>query len=491
MGCQYGQGGLGVKKHPPGTAPRKTPHTTYSIYTQGAVPARKRSPAGIMSTEHLLTPFDQLMVLDEHSGYPMCFFIEADVEGPLDHPRLVAAVASAADRHPRIRSRIASRRGRLVWLPPDRLPEVEWFPCQPSNSGSATTPWRPIDLRREAGVRLVARAETPLAWRVTLIVHHAVCDGLAAVEFMGDIWSCYHGASPAPFRWSGQRGQPTATPEAAFAPQSLAREALSFATFFPQPIRPGPAADQHQPAVLSPPFTSVALSRDLTTSLRARAAAAGCTVNDVVVAAVMRGIVAWNAAAGWPSRGVRITMPCSLKPPGQRAPAVNDMSYAFLDRTAQQCQNAAGLVRSIGEASRWIQEHRAAEGFLHTLAAMVRVPRLLWTLTRLPICLSTAVVSNVGNVGTRMRANVPKVDGCDMPGPLRITALRGVPPLRPRTRLAVGLTHYNGQLHLTFLGDSAALGPLASQRLLGLVQAAILENAAALSLPPEEAGAFP
>ena len=184
-------------------------------------------------------------------------------------------------------------------------------------------------------------------------------------------------------------------------------------------------------------------------------------------------------------------MPCSLKPPGQRAPAVNDMSYAFLDRTAQQCQNAAGLVRSIGEASLWIQEHRAAEGFLHTLAAMVRVPRLLWTLTRLPICLSTAVVSNVGNVGTRMRANVPKVDGCDMPGPLRITALRGVPPLRPRTRLAVGLTHYNGQLHLTFLGDSAALGPLASQRLLGLVQAAILENAAALSLPPEEAGAFP
>jgi len=410
----------------------------------------------------------------------------------VDHPRLVAAVAQAADRHPRVRSRIATRRGRLVWLPPDRLPQVEWFPCQPDDTASASTPWRPIDLRREAGVRLVARAVAPQTWRVTLMVHHAVCDGLAAIEFMGDIWSCYHGASPAPFRRSGgERDQPAATAQTAPAPQSLAREALSFARFFPQPIGPGPAADRNQPSVLSPPFTSVALSRDLTTRLRTQAAAAGCTLNDVVVAAVMRGIVAWNAEAGRPPQGVRITMPCSLKPPGQRAPAVNDMSYAFLDRTAQQCQNAAGLVRSIGAASRWIQEQRAAEGFLHTLAAMVRVPRLLWMLTRLPICLSTAVVSSVGNVGARMRANVPKVDGCDMPGNLRITALRGVPPLRPRTRLAVGLTHYRGQLHLTFLCDSAALGPLASQRVLDLVQAAVLENAEALSLAPDGAADFP
>ena len=361
----------------------------------------------------------------------------------------------------------------------------------PPRGASTPLPWRPIDLRQEAGVRLVAREVAPQAWRVTLMVHHAVCDGLAAIEFMGDIWSCYHGASPAPFRQSvGQRAQPATTPQAT-TPQSLAREALSFARFFPQPIGPGPAADQHQPSGLSPPFTSVALSRDLTASLRARAAAAGCTVNDVVVAAVMRGIVAWNAEAGRPARGVRITMPCSLKPPGQRAPAVNDMSYAFLDRTAQQCQNAAGLVRSIGAASRWIQEQRAAEGFLHTLAAMARVPRLLWMLTRLPICLSTAVVSSVGNVGARMRANVPKVDGCDLPGNLRITALRGVPPLRPRTRLSVGLTHYSGQLHLTFLCDSAALGPLASQRVVGLVQAAILKNAEAVSRSPDEAGAFP
>ena len=471
----------------------QTTHTSHSIYTQATLRARNRPPAGIMSTEHPLTPFDELMVLDERPGYPMCFFIEADGEGPVDHPRLVAAVARAADRHPRVRSRIASRNGRLVWLPPDRLPQVEWFPCQSGDTAAASTPlpWRPIDLRQEAGVRLVAREVAPQAWRVTLMVHHAVCDGLAAIEFMGDIWSCYHGASPAPFRQSvGQRAQPATTPQAT-TPQSLAREALSFARFFPQPIGPGPAADQHQPSGLSPPFTSFALSRDLTASLRARAAAAGCTVNDVVVAAVMRGIVAWNAEAGRPARGLRITMPCSLKPPGQRAPAVNDMSYAFLDRTAQQCQNAAGLVRSIGAASRWIQEQRAAEGFLHTLAAMARVPRLLWMLTRLPICLSTAVVSSVGNVGARMRANVPKVDGCDLPGNLRITALRGVPPLRPRTRLSVGLTHYSGQLHLTFLCDSAALGPLASQRVVGLVQAAILKNAEAVSRSPDEAGAFP
>lgn len=460
-----------------------------------------------MPTPRSLTPFEQLLLRDQRPGYPMCFFLICTVEGALDTARLAGALRRAAGRHPLVRSRIGGSWWRPAWREPDADPEFLAFP-----SGSRfpapdepNFPWRPLDIRRTSGVRMVAIEHAPDAWEVVLMVQHSVCDGLAGTEFLGDVWSHYHGSQPAPFRtparvarrMSGNNAAPlpASTAGSYEAPGGLGGETAKFAGFIPAMVARGPAEiprgahdSRRQPAgSLGPhvPFVTLDFTHGQTASIKLRAAAAGASLNDVAIAAVMRAVAAWNENAGHPARRIRITMPASLKPPGTRAAARNDMGYAFLDRTAAECRDPAALVRSVAFASRWIQEHRAANAFLETLSIIDRFPPAFWFLTRIPLPLSTAVVSCIGNVGPRMRANVPRDGGCDLPGEVRITAVAGVPPIRPGTRLGVGLVMYDGRLHLTTACAAAAVGAPA-QRLLGeSIRDEILACAAALPASPD------
>lgn len=459
-----------------------------------------------MSTPRALTPFEQLLLRDQRSGFPMCFFLLCEVEGPLDTPRLQGALQEAAERHPLLCSRIRDTWWRPSWRAPDVVPVLESFPLGSSPPGIRNDPWRPIDIRRTSGVRMVAIERAHDAWEVVLMIQHAACDGLSGLEFLGDVWSRYHGSEPAPFRTptrvvrrrsdSSERGadpsapSPQPTSDRGHAASGLGGETARFAGFLPARLARGPVLSPSRPETLpaagpSLPFFTVSLSAEQTASIKQRAAADGASLNDVAVAAVMRAVAAWNEAAGHPAAQIRVTMPASLKAPGTRAPACNDMGYAFLDRTAEACRAPVDLIRSLAAASRWIQEHRAAGLFLDTLAIIDRFPPGLWLLTRLPVPLSTAVVSFVGNVGPRLRANVPRDGGCDLPGGLRIGAVKGVPPIRPGTRLGVGLVIYDGRLHVTALCDTAALGRAAPPLLAAAIRTEILECAAALPTASE------
>lgn len=466
-----------------------------------------------MPTARPLTPLESLLLADQRPGYPMAFFLHCEVEGPLDTDRLRVALVAAAARHPLLRSRVEGTWWRPRWKTPDRDPTLVVRRIgEASHAPGAEDPWRPIDLRRTSGVRMVAVERGGDRWQVVIQVQHPACDGLAGLEFLGDVWSHYHGAAPAPFRQPGRIARRRAAdppalsgeagadgpgadaPPPASAPTGpLDAETMRFATFRPATLARGPAtAALPSPPALPPlPYLTLALTSDETALVKGRAAAAGVSMNDVVVAAVMRTACAWNAAAGRTAAGVRITMPASLKPAGTRAPACNDMGYAFLDRTAAECRVSADLVRSIAVASRWIQEHRAAEAFLATLGVAARFPPLLWLLTRLPMTLSTAVVSYVGNSGPRMRATVPHDGGQALPGGLRIVAVAGVPPVRPGTRLAVGLVVYDGRLNISVLCDIHAIGTAAPDLLAGMIRAEVLGCADSLALRPEQAVASP
>jgi len=97
-------------------------------------------------------------------------------------------------------------------------------------------------------------------------------------------------------------------------------------------------------------------------------------------------------------------------------------------------------------------------------------PLLLKAVTRLPICLSTVIVSNLGDVSRRMRAGVPKIDGRDAPGGLVIRGFRGVPPLRPRTRASVAVLPYAGTTTLSCLCSAGPNPQAAGQEFLELIR---------------------
>jgi hypothetical protein len=394
-----------------------------------------------------LAAFEHLMLADARPGHPLTFFLECEVEGPLGMDRLRAAVSAAARRHPLVRSRVAWRGGRPWWLAPDVEPTIE--PGGPDA-------WRPIDITHESSLRLVVISAGE-RHRIVMVAHHAAIDGVAGGEFFGDLWACYDGREPPAFSAGRrQRSRPAAVaptvsrpfsstwPFVAFRPQPLAR----FAGF--------PAAVDGSDLPMEPPYAWHTLDRDLTTAIRGVVAAAGWSLNDLVVAAVMRAAGRWNERAGDRAGNVRITLPVSLRSTGSRSPACNDLGYAFLDRTPAECSDARGLAAGLAAASRWIVENDAAREFLAAADVLSRRPWLLRGITRLPVCFSTAVVSTIGDPSRRMKAGVPKQDGLDAPGGLVIRQIRGVPPLRPGTRAAVGATTYAGELTLTCLCSAVA-----------------------------------
>jgi O-methyltransferase involved in polyketide biosynthesis len=421
-----------------------------------------------------LAPFEQLMLADTRPGYPLGFFLECEVEGPLCRDRLADAVARAAARHPLARSRVAVRGGQPCWLSPDVMPVIE---------DASPAAWRPHDLARESGLRLVvlptvapaAEPDSPAPsprHRLVLFVHHAVCDGIAAAEFLGDVWALYDGREPPRFS-PGRRSRETPpAPGPAFGRSGGSTGFAAFATFRPRPLRQRrdcgraarPAGQAARPAAeLLPPYEWFDLDPAETARLRQAVAAAGWSLNDAVVAAVIRAANRWNEAAGGRAGNVRITLPVSLRPPGFRGPLANGISYAFLDRRPADCRDLRFLAASVAEASRWIVETGAAGEFLAVLGMLARRHWLLKFLTRLPVCFSTAVVSTIGDPARRMKSGVPKQDGLDAPGGLVIRGMRGVPPLRPGTRAALAALTYGGQLSLTCL-CSAGSDPRAAAR---------------------------
>lgn len=427
-----------------------------------------------------LSPFDVLMLLDERPGYPMCFFIETQLSGNFLSHRFRDAVRVAVEQHPRLRSYAQYNEQGWQWVLSDELPQVIELE-QMANQDLQASAFRPFDIRREPGIRFIVTPEGEQQWSIILQVHHSVCDGLAALEFLGDIWSLYHGNAPPPFRpkvepKSNQLRTAKDSNEHVQVDHQHLRETLSFATFRPSCVASSKAASlpsEKEPDSNRRPFQSFTLPPIRVQRLRQYASQSGATTNDIIVAASILAIHEWNTRQSKPKNRIRITMPVNLRPPRSRQPASNQIGYAFLDRYPNQLQEPHETMKSIAEASRWIQHSGAAGMFLIALGFFLNRTWLLRLITRLPACFSTAVVSNIGNVQGRMRANVPKEDGRNTPGGLTITNMRGVPPVRPGTVLSVGITNYCNQLTITTMTDSRQLSPDDRAELTMLIQSQI------------------
>jgi len=260
---------------------------------------------------------DELNCYFDSPAEPNNVHLEIWLPGHLDPERLRASVAAVLARQPRAAPR---RAGRSRW----RRGFAWEFPARPDVDPVSTADWQDepdLDLLR---ARFLAAAP-PLdrsppfrlllargPWRDSLILsaHHAAFDGRSCLRLLRLIADEYRAgragrtpaaAGPPPPAVPGRSQPPWAR---SFWPRLRIRRAVRVA-----PRNPGGRRARRAPgyglALLGWPGVPSAAQPG-----------PHLTVNDLLIAALVRAIRQWNEVAGRPSGRVRISMPVDARPPG-------------------------------------------------------------------------------------------------------------------------------------------------------------------------------
>jgi hypothetical protein len=214
--------------------------------------------------------------------------------------------------------------------------------------------------------------------------------------------------------------------------------------------------------------------------LRIVATANNATLNDLLLRDAFLTIGDWQSryhadnAADW----FRITMPTNLRPlRRQPMPATNMLSYTFLTRRAEDCRDAHTLFDGIKRETQLIRRWKLGFYFLAGVNMMQRIPGALQLWTSSKRCLSTMLLTNLGDASRSFTARFTRQSGRILAGNLRLENMIGVPPLRPGTFASFCIVGYDGGFNLAAYCDPQHFSAEAVRELLDLYLARLDKTA--------------
>jgi len=418
-----------------------------------------------------LTPFEEYMLADDRPRWPMTFFLRLELRGRYDPMILTSALTAALVRHPLLASLLdEGSDGRLQWIPGPGTPP----PVSRARAGCELDfpEGRQIDLRRQIGVRVWVRSDSADEWTLWVQFHHACCDGLGAMQFVGDVLAAYR---------CGWQKPASASPRPVLDPERLRHRAdfrlLSFRTLLrlPQELlgllgvveflwhRPpcltvadaGKAVEENPSDAEFPHWTHHRFGREQTERLRQAARAEGVTLNDLLLASLFSATDDWFAVHQPAARQqfLRMMVPTNLRGDADRAtPAANIVSMVNLDRRPVRYASGRRLLKSLSLEMAIIKRCRLGITMHHVVGLARRFGKLA---SLLPDdgCLSTCVLSNLGNISAAVeptKSGEPAVDSR-----LELVSLNFLPPVRPGTAAAFGISTLCGCTTITLHHDAS------------------------------------
>ncbi|MBL8809066.1 MAG: hypothetical protein JNM43_02715 [Planctomycetaceae bacterium] len=410
-----------------------------------------------------VTAFEEFMLRDDRASLPMSFFIEIGLTGALNRPQLELAFHRALQRHPMLSARIRSGWLHDVWVEGTADARISWLNTSDQLPGPSD---RWIDLKKNGGLRCwIISADQ--SHRVIFQFHHASTDGIGALRFIGDLLALYGLATA-----TGDQEHPVLEPidhhllprrgdywqsgrPSNFWPRLWfrLREVLGQ---FPCPLaRPRGAKKSADPETqtASPSqrlfITRVLENRELR-RLNKAASDRAITPNDILTWAMFQTLQHWNELHGAAKPGTvyRIILPTSVRTPDyDNCSASNILAYSVMTKCGREISDSK-LLSVIAQESAVSVSGQEAGMVLMCLNAGRRVPGLLAGFTALPLCLSTAVLANVGDVRRQLCNQFPLKQGKIVAGTVTMEYLLGVAPIRPKTNLAISLGKYAGKLFI-------------------------------------------
>jgi hypothetical protein len=433
-----------------------------------------------------LAPMEQFMEADDRADYPMAFVIQVRLSGEMDRLAFSAALEGALLRHPFLRALIKRRKkNQLCWVSAgDAAPWIDW--SDEDQPIACPDGREAIDLDREVGLRMWVRrreGETHL----TLQFHHSCCDGVGAYRFLGDLLALY-GESTAsadaecprlePIDVSRLRTRSRGVLDVALSGENfrLARLALreAWSVISSGAAELAPARDGRGRRLAEfPSVQSVTFDRASHEQLREAAMAEGAMLNDLLLAELFQTARDWNERrTGRGGRRFRVMMPTDMRTADDyETPATNKVSCTFLTRRAAELDRPAELLRSIRRETVAIKNERRGSRFADMLAGGFAVKGLAPALLRIPFCMATAILSNVGDPSRRFTARFPRRAGRIVCGDVVLEEITGAPPLRHNTRAALSVFAYNRRLTISGRCDPFSFTPADTQEFLNLYAA--------------------
>ncbi len=402
-----------------------------------------------------LTSYERFMWRNDRPGYPSVFSVWLAVEGVVDERRLEAAFGAAVARHPLLSAVVAGSGRRARWRALDAPPPVaiDW---RDDTTGPVPEP----DLTRERGLAIVG-ARRAGGVDLVLHLHHACCDGGAAIELLGDVFGAYVSAPERPLDAGalarrgddgarrGRRIRRGVSLGARFARALSFRPAVLAAA-------PDAAPDGYDPRALSG-LPELRLGADATRALRTRAREEGGTLNDLLLAECLLAAGTWNADHGGGDR-IRLLMPTNRRTEAHAGlPAANVLGFEPIDRRVRPATDAEDLRASVRAETRAIKERRRSSWLDDWMAVMNGTPPLLDAMLALPSSLYTGIVSNLG-APERAWPHLELRDGLVALDAAVLRRVGFAPPVRPRSPLSLGITTYAGELSVTGKACPRTLG---------------------------------
>ncbi|WP_018331159.1 hypothetical protein [Actinomycetospora chiangmaiensis] len=391
------------------------------------------------------TPLDEAF-LDLRAVSVLSVHLEIRVAGHVDTARLATALARAADAHPMARARPAPE-------PPWAL-RARWVldaPLAVEVSDDVTVARDELQSRLpdDRAVAVVV-ARDPDGDVIAFRFHHAAIDGRGALRFVASVVDAYAGRRLPDAglgrardlrRLAGARGvRDVAARAGKIASDAWGRAALT------RVAGDGGADGPHHA------FVTRRLEPGVVAALRG-SRPSGATLNDLLLAAHLRTVVAWNARQGARvGRSVSVMMPVDLR--GDDESVANLASYVAVVVPTRDLADAASAVAAVAAQTRAVKEQGTAGWIVDVLSVLVAprgvkrvMPRLL------PLVegrfVETTILSNLG----------PAALG-DLAEAGRVREVRFSPPnLSPRMAVTLGVVGHDDGLTLTWRSLRRDIGP--------------------------------
>lgn len=364
------------------------------------------------------------------------------------------------DRVARFRRRLAASAGGLAWVDDTRFDVARHV-----HHVSLPAPGGSGELRDLAGVLLGTPLERhrPL-WRMHLVdgladgsfaligsAHHALVDGIAAVEVAQLLFD--DGSPAAPSSWRPEPPPATAAAvRTALGARALALGSLARAST-PGSLRPAVAALSGVVA----PAPPTGLDRSLTPrrvvgfgsapldDVREAGRRRGATVNDVLLAAAALALGRALARRGERPRALKAMVPVNVRAEGTAGALGNAVSFAAVELPLGETDPTT-LLRTVRDRTRAAKRGGAAQ----PLEALARAGELLPGPGRRAVARAAARAASFNVVVS----NVPGPPGALSLMERRLRSVHPAVPLLDGHGLAIGALSYAGRLHLGIYADA-------------------------------------